>query len=553
MVNGRKSEQISKTESGGFKRLKSITICCLLIILAFIVMLIVAANLSVKPLEKKIREYLDSINVSAGSVNVSLSSGVVITNVKCWPEEKEGEPVWYGKSLTLKIHLLPLIRGKVVPKKIILDGFVFQFEQKSDGEFILPQLLFAPQNAQGGMVRLSSLLFTVKNSQVRYKEQANRFENPIDVQFDNINCDGKYYDSGRINLSNLKGEYAGAPINLNGEFSISVPYSASLHIKAEQLDLSNFANSLARLFPSDQSLLPSGGGSFDLKLTGTLPKPEIKGTCHLNKIKLGDVHINDVNFEVNYSDKQLSFKDGVAKAYNGRINISGTIDARDIIPTFTIDAEVKGFDIGKYLDSLGKNIDPVVIGPFDGSFHGGGNFYSKDAFHGEGTLKCSGGTYLNPFQNAKLNMFSQRQEQYMGFIHLDIDYGIENEKFDFKQINMQSKWIELTASGEFSFDWDANIKGKITASTELIKATSGFKEVIEFLGRKKDKIPVNFLMTGTYPDYTFHTALPEEVIDEFLGDDQERRERARELWRRYFGEGNEGISDTVINTIPDID
>ena len=549
MAREKKSRKTKKSSGDVPKGFGKYALICGLILIAFAVLVWLSLCFAIRNLDDQIRNWISANykNAMVDDVTVSPSGAIELKNLKICPEEERSEATWDGESLILIIKLLPILKGKIIPERIILDGFIFRFKRRADGSFVLPELIPRSANAQGGMVQLNSFSFVIKNSEVHYIENSNEIEKPIKLKLENLNANGRYKRSGNIVINNLSGEFEGARIKTKGECSVLPPFSSDFKIKIDDLNLSHFVNSFARIFQSDLALLPSGVGAFDLKLTGKLLEPEIKGTCNMKEVVLGNFHINDAHFDLEYANKLLSLANGIAKAYKGRINMTSEIDMREQIPSFTIDAEAKGIDLGEYVRGFGKEIDPPVSGSFDGTFGCNGDFYSVESLKGEGNLYCKGGIYLNPFKDVKPGMFSVRQDKYMEFIELTVNFNIADSKFDFDRIDMKSKWVDLKASGDFGFDWSADIEGTINASTELLKPSEGFKEISEFLTKKVNRVPVRFVLSGSLPNYSIHTALSEEAINSLLGDNDELRRRALELLRQYFGEET---SDAISNSLP---
>ena len=504
----------------------------------------------------RISQYINNVTdgqVKFSSISGNIARGFVLDDFKFFPES-EGFviPSWTGERLTLKVRFWSLLGGKIIPQKVILENFTFHIRQNPNGTFDFPTI--QPSNAQVGTFHLKNLKFVVKNSMIIYEENRAHIEpplEPLNLEIDDVNASGTYYSSGRVVIRSFQGTFLKSRVKFNGQVKTASPYETDISISMGKLGLSQFARSLARLFPSENRMLPTGDGEVTAEFKGSLLEPVIKGKCKLNNAVLGNASLQEVYFNIDFENKRLTISNGLAKAYNGRIILSGFVDANEIPPRFNLETEVKNIDIGQYIQELNKGIDPVY-GSFSGSFKGDGDFMSSASFTGEGGLSCNNGMYLNPFKGAKGGFFSTRQEEKMGFDKLDMEFGIADAKFNLKKLDMKSKYLDLSAAGDMKFDGTIDMTGTIITSGELLKSNARFSEIFPFLSKANIRIPIRFALTGMPGDYTFHSALTKEAIDKLLGNDAALKESAKILLEKYFGIGNSDLSDSITNQIPDM-
>ena len=541
-------------------RAKFVIVIGIAIILVFIGLtaIILSSGYVINLQKDRINKYIDdsfSGQVKVGSIGGNIARGFVLEDVKFIPKSDDFSiPSWTGDRLTLKVGLWSLLNGKVIPQKVVLENFTIRFHQNPDGKFDFPAFLPSSYNSQGGTFQLKNLRFIVKNSMIIYEENRAFVEPPLEpmnLEVDNVNAHGTYYGSGRVVVNRFHGDFLKSKVEFQGQVKTASPYETDISLKIDKLGLSQFARSLARLFPSENKMLPVGDGEVSATFKGTLAKPEINGKCKLNNATLGNANLQEVYFDFKFDNKRLTISNGVAKAYNGRIKLSGYVDANFIPPEFNLDTEVKDIDVGQYIQEMGRGIDPVY-GSFSGSFKGNGDFISSSTFTGDGNLNCTNGMYLNPFKGAKGGFFSIRQEDKMGFDSLDVEFDIANAAFNMKKLDMKSKWMDLSAAGEVRFDGTVDLMGTIITSSDLIKSNTRFNDIFPFLSNSGVRIPIRFALTGLPGNYTFHSALTEEAIDKLLGKDEARREAARMLLEQYFGNGNSNITNSITNSIPDM-
>ena len=505
---------------------------------------------------ERILDYIDisySGHVHAGSVRGNIATGLVLEDLYFLPEgDRISLPVWVGDKLTVQFHALPMLSGKLSPKKIILENFTFRFEQADDGTFRLPPLFPTPYNAQGGQFILGDIDIILKNSKVTYDENPKIFPSPLHLEAERINASATYFASNSLRIRHADCKFINSDFSFHGRMDTFKPYESDLVLEIKDVGMWQLAEALGRLFESDRKIRPSGTGNVNAKISGPILDPKLDGKCTLDDAKFGNFLFGDAHFTLSYLDKKLELKDGVAIAYDGRVALNGSVNASVNPPSFELDAQIIDLNLSSYLGQTVEGLNPI-LGKFSGEFHGFGDFKNPDLFVAKVNLRCDKGMYMNPFKGAETGFLEIRQKDKMGFDTLNIDFNLQNSSVDLSEFHFSSKWIDITASGRVHFDGTLGIDGVISADSELLKANKRFEQITRFLPIKNIKVPVKFRLVGTPRNYVVYTAFSEETINSLLGNDEARKAAARQLLEKYFSDSEYDTDNVVEDVMPDVE
>ncbi|MFH1515944.1 MAG: AsmA-like C-terminal region-containing protein [bacterium] len=533
------------------KNLKFFAIIALCIFFGIISIILIAGGFILNCNRDKILDYVDkhySGQIGVGDISGNFFSGLVLEDLYfLHDKDNVSLPVWTGDKLTIKYNLSGIFSGKFTPGTVILDGFVLRIVQQKDGSFKFPQLIPHPVNAQGGQMNIGNFKIIVKNSRLDYNENEDFINSPLNIEIKEINATANYHDTGKLRIRRCNGKFLESNISIRGEIETNSILESSLNLEIDDIGLWQLAGAMGHLFPSSSKLRPTGECKINAKITGPLAAPKLEGTCQLDNASIGNFNLKDTLFQIKYLNKNIQLSEGIAKAYNGRISLEGNIDASQNPPTFELNAEAMGFDLGNYISELENGLDPVS-GSFDGKFSCKGDFVNLSNLVGKGELHCNQGMYLNPFKGADTGFLGKRQEKKMGFKSLDIDFNIEQLELLIDSFRLESNWIEIIADGLVEFSGTLNIQGTIIADSELFKANEKFNEITSLLSLKNVKIPVKFKLLGEPSDYVLQSAFPKETIERLLGDNAAIKQKANDLLENYFGKTAQNIPDIL----PDI-
>jgi hypothetical protein len=505
---------------------------------------------------ERILDYIDtsySGHIHAGSVKGNILTGLVLEDLYFLPEgEMVSLPVWVGDRLTIQFRIPPLFSGKWSPKKIILENFIFRFEQAPDGTFRLPPLYPGSVNAQGGQFNLDDIKIIVNNSKVTYEENPKVWASPLHLEAERIYASGTYFKGNNLRIHRADCRFIDSNLNFHGKMETIKPYKSDLMLEMKDVGMWQLAEALGRLFESDRKIRPSGTGNVNAKISGPILNPKLDGKCTLDDAKFGNFRFGDAHFTLSYLDKKLKLNDGVAIAYDGRVALNGSVNASQNPPTFELDAQIIDLNLSSYLGQTVEGLNPV-FGKFSGEFHGFGDFKNPDLFVAKASLRCDKGMYMNPFKGAETGFLEIRQKDKMGFDSLNIDINLQKESVAVNEFHFSSQWIDITASGRMQFDGTLEILGVISADSVLLKVNKQFAQIARFLPLKNIKVPVKFRLNGTPRNYVVYTALSEETINSLLGDDEARKAAARQLLDQYFGDSGYDTDNVVEDVMPDVE
>lgn len=501
-------------------------------------------NIYREDLHKYIRDtYKGYIHV--GEIKGNLATGLVLEDVYFLPEnENLSLPVWTGEKIIIKLKLLSLLAGHPRPSKIILDNFVFRIEQRKDGTFRLPPILPVQGNSQGGSYEPDDIGIVINDSKVIYEENADFISSPLMIEIGNVNASSFYRKNGKLSIGKLTGELLNSKISAKGYTHVKNSDESNIELQISDLGLWQLCDTLGRLFPTTEGCRPAGEGDFNLRITGSILNPSIDGSCYLDSLSIGNFHLEEMHLELNYKDKLLQLTDGVAKAYDGRIVLSGSIATNEKPAGFHLSTAVMNLDLGKYIREIDQRLDPVS-GLFNGQFKAEGDFGDINMFKGDGFLECAKGMYMNPFRDHPNPQPRQYRSERMGFDVLEVEFNLENSKLLIDNFYLDSKYVDIESSGSIAFDGNLNIEGTLKAQSNLLKSSDEFSDIISFLPVKDIQIPVKFRLTGKPGNFQIQSALPEEMINSLLGEDYVRREAARQILQKYLGEGSSDLGSQI--------
>lgn len=478
----------------------------------------------------------------------NLSSYIILEDVRCTLDGTiPPEQIFSSNTISLKFSIFDILSGNYLPKTVILDGFAMQLKQDDEGDYYLPKMIRPSENAQGGQMLLENMRIVLKNSSFEYIENKNVFKDFLKLGVDKIDANIQLKKDGKIKINRARGKFLESELSVRGEIDILSSYESDLKVDIKNIAIWQLVKSFGRLFPSENSLRPTGIGEMNLKITGPIANPKVDGKCHLKEARIGNFRIVDANFKLKYLNKNVELSEGIAKSYDGRITIRGKINASKQPPVFKLDAETKNFNLGEYIKERKCGVDPVS-GSFNGKFSCSGDFVDMSRFSAVGELSCEKGMYLNPFKSAQVGLFSKRQETRMGFQSLNMEFTIHELEIFLNRFNLGSKSTKIDSNGIVDFDGTMNLEGTITADSELFRFNDQFREIFALLPTKNVSIPVKFKLTGTPSAYSFKTAFPEEIINKYLGSDEVLKSKARYLLEKYFGEG----AGDLVEQMPDI-
>jgi len=548
------NKQNSPVPKINFQSLRLYGFWALIIIVIFGVLIFLGSSVFLNFYREHITDYINKYSeghLVVAEIKGNIASYLILEDVYYTVKDVvPPEYVFTSDSIALKFSIWDLLSRNVIPKKVILDGFALHIRQDEDGNYILPRITPPPENAQGGQMSMPDMRIIIKNSSLDYTENKRKFKNPLELNVDDINASVFLNKSGKLKIRRCTGKFLESELSARGEIETFSSYESSLKLDVEKIALWQLANTLGRLFPSESKLRPTGDGEIQVRISGPILNPRIEGKGHLDKATIGKFHIEDAHFKLKYMNKNVELTEGIAKCYDGRIIISGEINADANPPKFKLDAKMKDFNLGMYIKQLECGVDPVS-GSFDGKFTCSGDFVNLSGFKGEGELSCENGMYLNPFKKASTGLFKKRQEVRMGFKSLDMDLAINELEVFLNRFEMESSSTKIDADGIIDFDGSMNLEGTIIADSQLFKFNERFSELFELLPARNVNIPVRFRLTGKPSEYILESAFPEEIIDKYLGNDETRKRAAQKLLEKYFGEAAGMFSETIPDISPD--
>ena len=378
-----------------------------------------------------------------------------------------GKKILSAENLLLNLRLSALIRGKINPSELAINGANINLDSFSEsvgkmGDF---PISFIPADISIINSKLDSFagIFDVKNLHVNFE----KFDVNIDAVLNGIPVHGliDFSESSGFNAINRSDISIGSGkiLATGGIFNDD---ALDLHASIQDLNLQE----LAAIYPA---LNESGGfdgtANFNIDITGYKDEPRISGSLDYVGRKIYGLFVERVSANLAYSDNILTVNDLQASAFNvpiqGEISITSRPNEKLFI-AIKLDGSETNLDVPELRGLSGKidSFNANIRGYLD-SLNGVINFSAPRIKYNDKTLaNIKTQIKLSNSDTANVNgkfIFENAQGYLQGSI----------ESFLVKPaLNLTAKIIDLDinrVADIFIDDYDYKLAGRITLLTDI--------------------------------------------------------------------------------------
>lgn len=181
-----------------------------------------------------------------------------------------------------------------------------------------------------------------------------------------------------------------------------------------------------------------------------------------------------------------------SKLYGGSIFANGEIKINSFPWQSDFFSEINNLDTERI--SFLNDFDAKIKGKLDGSFH----YKNHPAFALTGKLKIKAGQISGfPFFNWLADYFSLPSLKNLDFDELSCGVTADNKNIDLRKISFKSR--DLKTSGDLNLMEKEFVSGllRLGFSSRLLKGSSKFRRLLNFLGEKAESLEFAFRLSGS--------------------------------------------------------
>ena len=453
------------------------------------------------------------------SLTYTPNNGIGLGGVTLYKDSSKNEKILYIPRAYVKFPILKLITQRIASpsiylhnidiQNIILSGS-FGFTIKLNGNMktlkgILSSLKevwvsdlavknqYIGAGSVSGLIDISNDLITTSNATFTINDIPSSLSLRIDNPSGNLSCNvtvesenikltlNASKENDIYKISEIKGAFFNSSINLTGEIGGKNVSDISLYGKAKT-DLKDAINfTQGDLKETITSLKPEGLINSSVYFNGNLKdfsSYEMGIKSEATHIKVQKFIINNVYMDLRGNSGLFAIPVMSASIYNGSFAAEAKIDTSNKALPYNFSFELKGFDIGDFVNKANFDIKNIR-----GLVSLGANI--KGDAKDSNTAIGSGRIIISNANLGPMPLFSPLVGNIYGFIQyklpevkrVDITDGscdllIRNRKISTDNLILYSKVMSINARGYMDFDTNLNFE----VSNELLEPKGGIKE-----------------------------------------------------------------------------
>ncbi|HYE78285.1 MAG TPA: AsmA-like C-terminal region-containing protein [bacterium] len=435
-----------------------------------------------------------------GPIGGDLMQGLVVTGVTAGvdpDEEREGSrggPVIQAAKARLVADWRSLAGGPLTIRHISFEDVQIDLRRGRHGEILWPPFISRAGTAQGAAaVAMEPFTWSLVRAEIRY-----HFPRPdaLPVAVDIPSASGRYAPGDQFQIEQCRGTIAESHWNLAG--SLRLNGSQELNGIWELRDAGIWTLTQALTGggttgpkPLDSAAIPTGLINGKLAIGGTFRDPSLSGKIDWKEGAIRHFRVDQGELQLQWRPGLLTLKEGVVKAYGGRIAATGAIDLRQFPATYRLQAHSNEIQLGGFLEDAGFG-KVGLTGSFNGSFDAEGSLADVSSFGGRGKVEATNGEMKNPLYGPGVSV-----PQTIRYDRLSTDLTVVRNRVYLQDTAVEGEDLALEGEGEVGFDGTLNLQATLTAPARQFASHPLYGPSITALGLENERVPMRLTVRGT--------------------------------------------------------
>lgn len=455
-----------------------------------------------------------------GPIGGDIVRGLIVTGVTAGadPEEERdgsaGGPVIQAAKAKVQPDWTTLLRGPLAIRHIAFEDVQIELRRDKSGDILWPPFLSRAAAAQGASLATTPFTWNLIRAEIRYHFPR---DGAVPVKVDIPNANGRFAPGDRFQIERCRGTVAESHWELGGSLLLDGTNTLDGFWELRDAGIWTLTQALtgggsvSAPSPIDSAALPSGVVTGRLSIGGTMGDPDLSGQVIWNEGAIRHFKVDQGELQLQWRPGVLTLKEGVVKAYDGRIAATGSIDLRRYPPVYTLEARSNGIALGNFLNDAGFG-KIGLTGTFGGVFKAEGDLVSLDSFVGGGDLTADNGKMANP-----LYAPGNAMPQTIDYDHLKTNLRVRNRLVNLRETSVNGDDFVLDGSGDVSFDGALDLDAVLTAQARHFIDHPLYGPPIAAMGVQDKEIPMYLTVGGTLQQPQVRTEVDKSALFESAG------------------------------------
>lgn len=481
-------------------RLRRLASGLLLFLLAAALLLWLASALVVSINAPKIAQAIEAAlgpGFEVGEVGGDLFRGVLISGCSAAPDptlDSSGLPLLKAGQCRITLDWVRAFQGQLAVGEIRFSDVELDLRRGTSGQLLWPPFIARAATAQGASWNLSAFGWRLERAQVRFHPAAPAGVTVRPVPITVPLAAGRFDPASHFQISQCQGDIAGSAWTLAGTLALSGDQALNGLWRVREAGLFTLAEAFTSGQPGalDTAILPSGTVDGALNIGGTLKDPRLSGKVNWREGKLRHFAVEQGSLDLEWRPGLLTLRDGVLKAYGGRLQSTGAMDFRVTPPTYLFTAQTEGLQLGDFLAAAGYG-KIEFSGQVAGQFEGGGPLTGLEDFRASGLLTAKDGQLLNPLYDPAVGGV----ERLLKYKSLTTGIEIARQTIELRDTKLDSPDLQLAGRGWIHFRGDLDCTATLSAPARTFANHPEWGPPVRALNLTDQPIALNVKVAGT--------------------------------------------------------